>query len=423
MKILILSTYDADGSGVFAIQLMKIIQSMGHEAQIVCIKSTSDDFYIRGIFDNKVIKNFFYKIKRRLFRIFYNPNPEYAFLDTFSLSSYELQSSDVWPSKCSLIICTFLSQMINPSSLSKIRSKFENPPVIFYGVDMSFLTGGCHYARSCQKYKTNCNHCPAVSLFAQPFVTKNFLQKKQPVSNIHNHSVIASSDEHSRQIKNSKIFRNSHIRKLLMPVDHAVYGCNENVRLKLKLEYGLGKKTLFVRSSAEPRKGSKIFINCILKLLESEPDIVHDIDIVTVGDNYISSQLDSCGLRIFSLGYISDESELSKLYTASDVFINTSLADSGPMMLAQSMMSFTPLITTDVGLARDLVVTGSGSTILKEPIATNLAEEINRFFILTNGERNKIRINTRNTAIKLLSKDNYINKLSGIIKLEMSDND
>ena len=420
LKIVILSTYDSDGSGIFAIQQMKLLQDLGYEAQIVCVKSTSTQDGITGIYDNKAFQYFISKFKRRFFNLFYNPKPEYAFLDTYSINTDTVISSDVWHSKCELIICTFMAEMINPSCLSKILLNFNNPPVIFYGVDMNFFTGGCHYARSCQKYKTNCNHCPAVSTFAQLFVAKNFLQKKQLVSNIQNHIVIASSDEHSRQIKNSKIFRNSDIRKLLMPVDNEVYGCNEKARLKLKVAYGLGKNTLLIRSSAEPRKGGQIFIDCILKLLESKSEFVRGIDIITIGDTFIKNQLDGYGLRIFFHSHISEERELSELYTVADVFINTSLADGGPMMLAQSIMSFTPIITTDVGLARDLVAPGSGSVIIEDPTVNNFAEAIYMFLVTIKDKQKKMRTNARNTAIKLLSKEAYTHKLSKIIDTVVS---
>ena len=47
-----------------------------------------------------------------------------------------------------------------------------------------------------------------------------------------------------------------------------------------------------------------------------------------------------------------------KAYAKADYFVCTSVYDGGPMMTAESLMSFTPVITTDVGLARSLIKEG-----------------------------------------------------------------
>ena len=44
-----------------------------------------------------------------------------------------------------------------------------------------------------------------------------------------------------------------------------------------------------------------------------------------------------------------------KAYAKADYFVCTSVYDGGPMMTIESLMSFTPVITTDVGLARSLI--------------------------------------------------------------------
>ena len=420
MSIVILSTYDSDGSGVFATQLLHTLQGIGYEAKIICVKSTSEDDHIMGIFDRKPIQHFLYRVKAKFGRFFYQAKSEYAFVDTCSINTKTVLSSDVWPSTCEMIICTFLSGMLRTSCLFQLSSKYGDPPVMFYGVDMNFLTGGCHYARNCQKYLADCSDCPAIAPPAKPFIRKRFSQKYNFVRSIGKHVVIASSDEYYRQLVGSKIFAESDVRKVLMLVDDVMYGSNENNRLELKLEYGFGERTLLLRSSAETRKGCKIFTDCIRHLLLSKPEFIHSIDIVAIGDDFIGNQLGSLGLRFFSLGYISEEEELARLYSVSDVFINTSLADGGPMMLAQSLMSFTPVITTDVGLARDLVITGSNGTILQDPISNNFAEAIHEYFILTDEERRKMRLSARGTALTLLSKSVYIKEMSAIIETTIS---
>lgn len=419
MDILILSTYDADGSGVFAQQLLHSVQSIGYTAQIVTVKKTSPDSDIKGIYSERSMRGFVYEAKARLSRRLYRTKRDYAFLETCSISEQEAWAADIWPEKCRLVICTFLSGMFSPDTLTRVVKRLGDPPVIFYGVDMNLFTGGCHYPRSCQQYTTDCSACPAIAPVARNLVRRNFRKKYDVVRALAGHTVIASSDEHRRQIAASRIFAESDIQEILMSVSDSAYGIHEAERVALKAEYGFGSRTLLVRSSSEPRKGCHLFIEGTKLLSAKVPALIAAMDIIAVGDQFIAEQFAALGLRVYSPGYISEE-ELSRLYSVSDFFINPSLADGGPMMLAQSLMSYTPAITTDVGLARDLVIPGITGTILNAASAAELAVEIEGYFNKSNEELGQLRLNARSVAIKLLCNEVYIGKLSELIKSKVS---
>lgn len=419
LDILILSTYDADGSGIFARQLLRSVHSLGYSAQIVTVSKTSPDPDVKGIYVRRSLGGITYSVKARLSRRLYRTKRDYAFLETCSISANAAMSADIWPDRCRLVICTFLSGMFSPEGFSKILARLGDPPVIFYGVDMNLFTGGCHYPRACRQYTSDCSNCPAVQPAARFLVKRNFQKKLGLVSSLANHTVVASSDEHRRQIAASRIFGESDIREILMSVSDEVYGANESSRQLLKADYGFGSRTLMVRSSSEPRKGGRLFVECI-KLLHSESaELIRSLDIVAVGDQFIAGQLRSAGINVYSPGHVSDESELSRLYSVSDFFINPSLADGGPMMLAQSLMSCTPVITTDVGLARDLVVPGMTGTILEEAMPSRLASVIRGYHSKSDQELGRMRLEARKAAMTLLSKEVYIGKLSNLIKAKV----
>jgi len=411
LEIIILSTYDADGSGQFARQLLRILHEIGYKARILCVKSSYPDSDVTGVYDSSRLSNILYKVKTRLARVLFKTNPDYAFHETYHLSDRALLSSLQSGLNCKLIICTFLSGMISPQSLLRLREELGRPPVIFYGVDMNFYTGGCHYARGCEQYYDECTQCPAVTSLAHEFVKKQFSNKKRLISEIPNHLVIASSHQHYREMKASKIFSASRIEQVLMPVDHKLYGAYEAERNALKSRYGFGGITLLVRSSSEPRKGSDVFISAIRELYENRPNLAKNLQLIAIGDNYISEKLSDLNIRLFSPGYIYDLSELSKLYSASDIFINTSLADSGPMMLSQSLMSSTPVITTDVGLARDLIRNNHNGVILADKSVNELTNAITDFITKSDSDIAQMRINARETSLQLLSWQIYKDKI------------
>ncbi len=421
MNVIILSTYDSDGAGIFANQLMETLTTIGQKVQIVCVRSSLKHPNITGILDQKPVQSLLYKILSRINRLWYKPNPNYAFLETNSIPRNFVFSSSapvLFPQTCDIIICTFLSGMFDQKTLSNFIARYDSPQVVYYGVDMNLYTGGCHYSRECLEYQNSCSNCPAVSPIAKKIIERRFADKKEIVEGLNKTIVIASSNEHYQQIKSSNIFRNANTSLLLMPVDDKLFGKYELSRELLKSKFSLKGRCILVRSSKEPRKGNDIFINAIYQLALNNNKIFKSITILSIGDQYIADQLSGLGINVYSPGYISDVDELSKIYSMSDFFINSSLADGGPMMLAQSLMSYTPVITTDVGLARDLVISGTNGTILEQTTSTHLAVVIKQYLSMTSDDLHKMRYKSREIAIRLLTKKNYITKLSNLLNIK-----
>jgi glycosyltransferase involved in cell wall biosynthesis len=54
--------------------------------------------------------------------------------------------------------------------------------------------------------------------------------------------------------------------------------------------------------------------------------------------------------------YIKDYRLLSLLYQASDVFVNSSIEDSGPMMVSEALACGTPVVGFDMGVVTNMVI-------------------------------------------------------------------
>ncbi|TVT58079.1 MAG: glycosyltransferase [Sedimenticola thiotaurini] len=407
VDVLILSTYDTDGAGKFTLQLSNSLQELGYSTRVVCVRSRSGDVNTYGLIDGYPMRQVTYRLTQEFERRLFSVRPEYAFIHLHGLSDRSVLDSGVWPNKCRLIICTFLSGMMSPSAFLAVRERYRNPPVIFYGVDMNLYTGGCHYSRDCIAYQEDCSNCPAVPKSLRTKVNRDFKEKIDCFQRIKQHIVVASSNEHYQQMSRSRIFEKSDIRHLLMAVDNCLYGKYEATREDLKKTYGFTGRAILVRSSSEPRKGCDLFVEAIRRIEKEMPEILNTMTIVAIGDQYVSDQLRDLQLNIYSPGFISDKDELSKMYSAADVFLMTSHSDSGPVMLAQSLMSGTPVISTDVGLARDLVCPPLNGNIMKSPCASELKDLVVSFFDSSDEEIAIMRKNARELALEQLGEAHY----------------
>ena len=159
-----------------------------------------------------------------------------------------------------------------------------------------------------------------------------------------------------------------------------------------------------------------MFIEAIRALYKAQPGILDGTHIVAIGDHYIASQLRDVDVHLYSPGYIENEQELARLYAAADFFLNTSLADGGPVMLAQALMSGTSVITTDVGLARDLVFPPHNGYILSQFSAIELSQAIAQFCGKSDAELQFMRGESRKKALEKLGGEEYLLALSALVK-------
>lgn len=417
VDVLLLSTYDTDGAGKFTHQLAESLQSLGYSTRVVCVRNRSGDENTFGIIDRSPVRQLLNRLGEEVDRRFVRPRAEYAFIHLRALADRALLASGVWPRTCGLIICTFLSGMMSPSALLALRSRYGKPHVVFYGVDMNFYTAGCHYARDCTGYLRDCSSCPAVPGFARAMVRRAFLAKQNGYRSLGRYVVVASSHEHHKQIARSTLFGQSDIRRMLMAVDHERFGGFEERRNALRAEYGFsGIRVLMLRSSSEPRKGCDMFLEAVRWLAANRPEVLANVTVVAIGDHYVADGLQGCKVRLHSPGYIGSNEELARLYAAADVFLNTSLADGGPVMLAQALMSGTPVITTDVGLARDLVCPPLNGRILAGATAADLATAVAELVGTPEAELRGMRQEARRLALERVGKEGYLRKLDTLVK-------
>ena len=119
------------------------------------------------------------------------------------------------------------------------------------------------------------------------------------------------------------------------------------------------KINLIVRSSFEPRKGSKLFLDAINKILTTQPKEILKYKVHIVGDQYLINQKISKSIETKFYGIISRE-KLFEIYAESDVLIVTSVEDSGPIMINESIGLGLHVLSTNVGVASDLINDDNG---------------------------------------------------------------
>ena len=83
------------------------------------------------------------------------------------------------------------------------------------------------------------------------------------------------------------------------------------------------------------------------------------------------------------IDYINDYRLLALLYQATDVFVNSSIEDAGPMMVSEALACGTPVVGFDMGVVNNMVISGYNGYKAKLKDSEDLANGIKTIFELS----------------------------------------
>lgn len=216
--------------------------------------------------------------------------------------------------------------------------KRNHLPVVWTLHDCWAFTGQCaHYtAIGCQKWKTECHHCPQKHLYPQSLADCSRMMhraKKRWFASLPDAVLVTPSQWLADQLKES-FLKDLSVRVIPNGIDLTVF--RPVPGLKKSAKY----MVLGVASDWTQRKGLNVFIELSRRLDE-------DYQIVLVGaDEQIDKRLPA---SITSIRRTQNTAELAEWYTAADVFVNPTYEDNFPTVNLEALACGTPVITFDAG--------------------------------------------------------------------------
>lgn len=144
------------------------------------------------------------------------------------------------------------------------------------------------------------------------------------------------------------------------------------IRDKMKELFNISKDTYVIGSFQKDTEGSSIanksflpklekgpdqFLTCIKKIKECNNSEV-EVLLSGFGRQYLMRELDKLGIKYYYFNMIS-QPELNKLYHCLDLYIVASRYEGGPRSIHECAANKTPIISTNVGVAPDILSTES----------------------------------------------------------------
>jgi glycosyltransferase involved in cell wall biosynthesis len=436
MNILIFNTYNPYlASGIVALDLFNSLQKKGHKVKLLV--NRYNPTYPDGVVS---VESYLMSLKRTTLYKFQwryeklitdlkirtkeTTNPDYRI---FQLNEQKLlYKTDLLIKKAGIIpdaiIILFAKKFINAKNIYELYNKTK-APVYWLMYDMAPLTGGCHYSWDCTGYQNNCGKCPGLfSTNSYDITYENILFKRKYISKT-KIEIIAASEWQFQQAKRSSLFKNNTIHKVLLSVDSTIFRPEYKAGIRLKLNIPLNKKILFFGSVGltEKRKGMCYLIES-LKVLKQKAELsstmAADEIVLLIAGGEFEQIIDYLPFRYHYLGMVSNTYGIASAYQAANIFICPSVEDSGPMMINQSLMCGTPVVSFEMGVAFDLVITGETGYRAKLKDVDDMAQGIMNILTLDKIDYKKMSDNCRKLAHKLCSPDIQTEKIEQIFKNE-----
>lgn len=396
-KILILSTGDVNGAYEAMYKVAHIIKNMGHEV-VMCVKhkTKNEDFiktYKHQHFSSNqgLLTRVISKIKNKI-----NPVQPPKALSTDRKYSFfskdELSENIHVESMLNIVGFTpdfiFTGMTIDFLNSTDLLNIYNATKAKIYNVtvDMNHFTGGCHFSWGCDGYIKGCDeNCPAITKEDERVTAKNNFERKYENAKKANFQIIAGSGLTLKQAQESKIYKDQKtIYNVNSLIDTKLLN-NKNKSIAKKI-FSLADDHFYILTGAQnmedPRKGFSYLLEA-LEILDKELPVEQKERIVLlVVSNSVNEEFNRVTFKKQKIDYIKDYRLLSLLYQAADIFINSSIEDSGPMMVSEALACGTPVIGFDTGVLTNMVINDYNG--YKAPLkdSEKLAEGIKKIFEL-----------------------------------------
>jgi glycosyltransferase involved in cell wall biosynthesis len=381
VKITHLSAYDLSGGAArAAYRLHTGLRSLGHESRLLALYKTSSDPNVVGFDPPQDIATRLRRgLKRRLLERDGSEVTARPAGSTFFTDDRSQHSADAlrqFPATDVLNLHWIAGFIDYRAFFQKLPRGF---PVVWTLHDMNPFTGGCHYDEGCGKFRQKCGACPQLdSSDSGDFSSRVWRRKRAAFSSRgaqHLH-VVTPSRWLADEARKSSLFYQYAPSVIPYGIDTEHFQPRD--RSLAREKYGIpseAKTILFVADSAsERRKGLGVLLEALRGLEDSEEYffVVMGRGVTDLGVNR----------RFKMIDHLDDETTLSFVYSAADVFVIPSLQDNLPNTAIEALACGTPAIGSNVGGIPEVIrdhrtgrlVPSNDPPALKRAIVTLLGE-------------------------------------------------
>jgi glycosyltransferase involved in cell wall biosynthesis len=403
MNILEINTLDTKGGAAkVAYSLKTEMNKLGHKVSMyVKIKTSSDpEVYVIG--KSNILSRWLKKITGKDIGGYFDRKIHEILatdIDLYNsdsiLESKEFKEADI-------IHCHNLhGDYFKLSTLQKIA---KIKPLVWTFHDMWPITPHCAHAYSCP-IKDGFFECPSLNEYKGiSWHNESYLRnKKRRIYENSNFSVVVPCLWLKDKVKQT-VLRNKELSVIYNGIDTSVFIRSDKILSRQELDLPVDKKIVLFLSIGKNTsfKGWKYVLD-IASHYKDDPNTIF----LCIGGakNYESS---TALANIKYVDFVNSEEILAKYYSASDVFLSASLAETFPLTILEAMSCGLPVVSFDVGGVKEAIEHRKNGYLAKYSDGEDLLQGVK--YILSMNEKQSIKMSSdsKNKILDNFSKEKMI---------------
>jgi len=287
-----------------------------------------------------------------------------------------------------LIHLHWINGLVAMRTLRKVKKT-----IVWTMRDMWPLTGGCHYAIDCERYRTGCGGCPQLQSKGSSDLSRLVVANKR-ASFPKQLRVVGVSQWLSDCASNSQVFVTFPVQTISNNIDTQIFSPVDQQTARQILALPTHKKIILVGAQrvTDFYKGFGLFIEAMKRIQRD------DIHVLTFGrEAHHAMQFED--LAVTHLGFLSDALSLRLAYSAADLFVAPSLMDAFGKTLAESLSCGTPVVCFDATGPKDIVEHQKTGYKAQPFEVDDLAKGIEYILNLPREEYEQMRLDSRERAV------------------------
>jgi len=263
------------------------------------------------------------------------------------------------------------------ATLESLRELAAVKPVALTLHSTWLFTGGCGQPAGCERYTGVCGQCPQAGEWPNPASDNNAEQlerKRQVLGHAPIHFIAPSLHLREKALRSAP-GRQWPIVHLPNGVDTEFFHGQGKREESLRRACGVDPERILVlamcRDFRDPVKGPAIMEEA-LRLLERD-----DVQVVLAGAyGEAFAEKVPARLKPIALGYVSDIQMRRCLYTAADVFLFSSIAETFPCVILEAMSSECCVVSTPLEAVREQLEAGETGFVADDFTGQALGREL-----------------------------------------------
>lgn len=334
-KVTLISHSDTlGGAAIVTYRLMQALRRKGLDARmVVFIKNSEDKDIVTACGRNMRTVRFLYERGC----IFLNNGLSRQNLFKVSIANVGVDLCEhPWVRDSDVIVLSWVNMgMLSTEGIYNLSRLGK--PIVWNMHDMWCLTGICHHAHECTRYRFRCGNCQFIHRGTRnEDLSRKVWEKKKELYDSTNIHFVAVSNWLADKCRESSLLKDKPVTVIPNAFPIESYFTSPTATVKsFNLDYSRNIILMGAARLDDPIKGFRYAIDAFNYIFDNYPDVANKCTVVLFGDIRNHALLKEIRLHYQHLGRVNEPDMIRQLYASSKVVVSTSLYETLPGTLIE----------------------------------------------------------------------------------------